>query len=196
MKKRLIFALVAFGIVMVYFVISLCIAFVNYKNNTKVWDELNYKGLIYNQHNYDDIAFGVGDMSKNGCGASAIYNILRLDGKYVALPEIIKKLDINGENFMGLLGTHPYAIKSVLSQYGYKVKYHFNSDNFEEKAKNSRHSIFVYIKKNGGHYQLMTDYNEESNEFQLYNSTKRSDMQSLIENNDKAIKFLITVNKK
>ena len=62
MKKRLIFALVAFGIVMVYFVISLCIAFVNYKNNTKVWDELNYKGLIYNQHNYDDIAFGVGDM--------------------------------------------------------------------------------------------------------------------------------------
>ena len=135
-------------------------------------------------------------MSKNGCGASAIYNILRLDGKYVALPEIIKKLDINGENFMGLLGTHPYAIKSVLSQYGYKVKYHFNSDNFEEKAKNSRHSIFVYIKKNGGHYQLMTDYNEESNEFQLYNSTTRSDMQSLIENNDKAIKFLITVNKK
>ena len=42
----------------------------------------------------------------------------------------------------------------------------------------------------------MTDYNEESNEFQLYNSTTRSDMQSLIEKNDKAIKFLITVNKK
>ena len=196
MRKKWILGVVAFGITLVYFLASIVISLVNYKKNTEVWEALGYTGLIYNQHAYEDISFGAGTMAKNGCAASCVYNILRLDGKYVPLPDIIKKFDVGGENLMGILGTHPYAIKSILSQYGYKAKFHLKSEKFEDLAKQSRYAILLYIRKTGGHFQLMTDYNKFTNEFQLYNMTRRCSMQQLLDEKGDGFKMLITVNLK
>lgn len=187
------------SVILLVFGTDMVLLNINYKKNNEIWQERGEPTLIYDQHQYEDIKYGAGNIAKNGCGVCSIYNILYLDGKYVPLPDIIKKIYMFGNIGFGLAGARPSAVMDVLKQYGYEVHYYFNTKQFDDLAKNSKYSIYLYWgkTKNGiiGHYQLMTNYNEGTNDYQLYSPYYRSTMQKLLDYSKKCcIKVLITVN--
>ena len=99
MKKVILWTFtIIFFILLISHIFCLILSNVNFKKNSNIWEELNYTGIIYNQHNFGDLKYGLGDIAKNGCGAVAVYNILILEGKYKPLPEVIKYFDNSNEN--------------------------------------------------------------------------------------------------
>lgn len=200
MKKfLLIFSIITISVISIMTVFDVIVMNINYSYNMQIWEEKNYSGVIYKQSDFPDIKFGVGNVAKNGCGAVSIYNILALDNKPEKLPDIIKKLDVFGETAFGLLGAKPFSVINILKQYGYKVKYSFNTNDFDSLAQNSRYAIYLYIGQTKdvvtGHYQLLTDYNKETQQYQLYSPYYQSTMSNLLEYTEGCfIKVLITVN--
>lgn len=200
MKKfLLILVIVVMSVVGIMLGFDIVLANINYSQNMKVWGEIETPQIIYYQQDYKNIKFGLGDIANNGCGACSVYNILYLDNKYVPLPDIVKKLDVFGETGFGLLGAKPFSIINILKQYGYSVNYSFRTNDFNDLAKNSRYSIYLYVGKTkggmAGHYQLLTDYDEQKDNYQLYSPYYRNSMQNLLDYSQECfIKVLITVN--
>lgn len=186
--------LVCLCLVIISFPFCAVLANVNYKTNSEYWNELNYKGIVYNQHNYEEMKYGLGDIAKNGCGAIAVYNILVLENKYKPLPEIIRYFDNSNEIVFGILGTNPFSIMNYMNAIGYKARAHFNVNSFKEEAINSKYSILVYFNFNGGHYQLIYDYNESEDTFHFINSTIKMPIEHILNNTNDCFRVLITIN--
>lgn len=198
-KFLLISAIVVLSLILLVFGTDLVLLNVNHKKNVEAWQGRGEPTIIYDQHEYEDIEYGAGNIAKNGCGPCSIYNILYLDDRYVALPDIIKKIYMFGNIGFGLAGARPSAVIDVLKQYGYEVRYYFDTKKFDDLAKNSRYVIYLYVGKTKsgmvGHYQLMTDYNEETGDYQLYSPYYRTTMQNLLDYSKGCfVKMLITVN--
>lgn len=141
-------------------------AFSQYDHNMKLWE--TYQGDIINdQHLFEAYKYGFGNVSKNGCGSIAIYNVLKLNGKDANLPDIIKKMQIMGLPAWGLLGTSPYKVVWGLRSYGYNVKYSFKTKDFEKIASEHDFSIYCYIHFNYGHYMVLTPNDDQT--FTMYN---------------------------
>lgn len=192
MKKFLIWSFVVIASLILFshiFCFVLCN--VNYKKNMKVWEELNYTGIIYDQSEWDDFKYGLGTVAKNGCGAIAVYNILVLENKYKPFPEIIKYFDNDNENIFGLLGTNPFAVKSYLKKQGYKTKIYFKEKNFKDAAINSKYAILMYVNWEYGHFQLLYDYDGQ---YFKENPKYKIDFDKLMESKKNFFKLLITVN--
>ena len=171
------------------------VAGINLKHNTKVWNELNYQGIIYNQHNFKNLKYGFGNIASNGCGAVAVYNILVLENRYKPFPQIINYFDKYGENVFGILGTNPIALILLLKYYGYKVNFSLNSSKFNNMAKNSKYSILLNVNSEYGHYELLYNYNETDETYVTINSYGKSTMSNLLKNYKNNLLVLITVNK-
>ena len=198
-KFLLISAIVVLSLILLVFGTDLVLLNVNHKKNVEAWQGIGEPTIIYDQHEYEDIKYGAGNIAKNGCGPCSIYNILYLDDRYVALPDIIKNIYMFGNIGLGLAGARPSAVIDVLKQYGYEVRYYFDTKKFEDLAKSSRYVIYLYVGKTKsgtvGHYQLMTDYNEEIGDYQLYSPYYRTIMQNLLDYSKCCfVKMLITVN--
>lgn len=99
-KVVAILLIVVFSLVAILKLTTVFVSIVNYKINNKKWND--GIGIIYDQHldNIKDYRYGFGTIGENGCGAVAIYNIMCLENKKVALPKIIKSMD-NGQIFLG-----------------------------------------------------------------------------------------------
>ena len=195
MKKILtIIFLICFNLFAISHSFSVILANCNYINNNKIWNDLNYNGIIYSQGNYEELKYGVGNIAANGCGAIAVYNILVLENKYKPLPKIIKYFDTYNEVLYGVLGTNPFSIINYMNSIGYKAKAHLNVKNFKEQAVKSKYSILVYFNLNGGHYQLMYDYNVNNDTFKFINSTTTRPLEILLQNTNDCFRALITIN--
>lgn len=195
MKKLLsILLLICFGLIVISHTFCLFLANSNYKYNNEFWNQSNYTGLIYNQHEYTNMKYGLGSIAKNGCGAVAVYNILVLENKYEPLPEIVKYFDNSNEVFYGILGTNSFSIVRYMKKKGYEANIYFNYKNFKEKAVNSKYSILMYFNLKGGHFQLMYNYNENSDAFNFINTTTTMPFETLLDKTSNCFRLLITVN--
>ena len=145
----------------------------NYNHNVVAWKEYNYDGIINDQHDFANLRFGFGNISDNGCGAVAVYNILKLEGQNPYFPDIIREFDMFGQNAFGLGGAKPRKVISVLKENGFSVKFTFDHNKFESLAQNSKYAIYLYYGMENnvpfGHYQLM--YNFDGAKFQTINIT-------------------------
>lgn len=186
--------LICFSLFAISHTFCVVLSNVNYKINNEIWINLNYKGIIYNQSNYETMKYGVGTIAKNGCGAISVYNILVLENKYKPLPEIIKYFDKSNENLYGILGTNPFAIMNYMNSQGYKTNFYLNSENFKSNAINSKYSILIYFNLNGGHFQLFYNYNESNNTFQFINTTTKQSLEILLDRTKDCFRALITIN--
>lgn len=193
MRRFILYSvLIIFSIFTISHVFGVILSYNNFKINDKIWNELEYKGIIYNQHDYKSLKFGLGDVALNGCGAVAVYNILVLEDKYIPFSEIIKYFDNNNENLYGILGTNPFSIMTFMKNKGYKVNAYLNSNDFKTASINSKYSIMFYINFNGGHYQLLHNYDGE--QFELINITVKMSMEQLLEKTNDCFRVLITIN--
>lgn len=184
--------IILFSIVAIWELTTFFVSFFNYKTNCKKWND--GIGIIYDQHldNIKDYRYGFGTIGENGCGAVAIYNIMCLENKKVALPKIIKSMD-NGQFFFGLLGTRPTRILSYLKKKGFDAQLHEDKSKFEALSQDSKYCIYIYVGKSGGHYTLLV-HNSDSETFRSINPrgiTTMSDMME--ENQNKFINLLITI---
>ena len=190
-----ILTFVFLGIVISYFMAGIVISEINYKHNVKAWEEYPHNQIISHQSQLPNIKFGIGDMPGNGCGALSIYHILLMEDKYVPLPDIIREMDIYGENVFGLFGTNPLAFSYYLEKKGFEVDAHLNPEKFDEVAKESKYSVLMYFSLQWGHFQLLTNYEEATGEYQLYNVTKKQTMENLLaETNASFLRVLFTIN--
>lgn len=184
--------IILFSIVAIWELTTFFVSFFNYKTNCKKWDDST--GIIYNQHldGIKDYKYGFGTIEKNGCGAIAVYNIMCLENKKVALPDIIKSMD-GGQFFFGLLGTKPTQILSYLKNHGFDAQLHEDKSKFEELSRDSKYCIYIYVGKTGGHYTLLIN-NGESEEMRSINPRGITTMSDIMEENkNKLINLLITV---
>ena len=184
--------IILFSIVAIWELTTFFVSFFNYKTNCKKWDDST--GIIYNQHldGIKDYKYGFGTIGKNGCGAIAVYNIMCLENKKVALPDIIKSMD-SGQFFFGLLGTKPTKILSYLKNHGFDAQLHEDKSKFEELSRDSKYCIYIYVGKTGGHYTLLIN-SGESEEMHSINPRGITTMSDIMEENkNKLINLLITV---
>lgn len=184
--------IILFSIVAIWEFTTFFVSFFNYKTNCKKWDDST--GIIYNQHldGIKDYKYGFGTIGKNGCGAIAVYNIMCLENKKVALPDIIKSMD-GGQFFFGLLGTKPTQILSYLKNHGFDAQLHEDKSKFEELSRGSKYCIYIYVGKTGGHYTLLIN-SGESEEMRSINPRGITTMSDIMEENkNKLINLLITV---
>ena len=170
-----------FAIIIIIFVgIFSCIhtinkinSIINYTHNTTVWKEYNHIGVISDQSDFENLKYGFGNISANGCGAISVYNIMVLENRAIPLPDVIKQFDLNGENLLGFAGTKPTKIIDFLRMYGFNVNYSLVKSQFKSIAEKSKYSIYIYVGNyNGqifGHYQLM--YNFDGEKFDTLNTT-------------------------
>lgn len=194
MKKVILWTFtIIFSMLLVSNVFCMILASSNYKHNCKVWKDLNYTGIIYNQSEWGDFNYGLGDVAKNGCGAIAVYNILVLENKYKPFPEIIKYFDNGNENIFGILGTNPFGIMSFMKNEGYKVNAYLKASDFKTAAINSKYAIIMYLNFEYGHFELLYDYNEQGDYF-FVNPSRRIDLDRLLESKKEFFKVLITIN--
>ena len=102
--------------------------------------------------------------------------------------------DNSNEIVFGILGTNPFSIMNYMNAIGYKARAHFNVNSFKEEAINSKYSILVYFNFNGGHYQLIYDYNESEDTFHFINSTIKMPIEHILNNTNDCFRVLITIN--
>lgn len=190
-KVIVIFVIFFTSIIIINFCFNVSFAFGQYNHNLEQWNNNSYK-LITKQYELKNYKYGFGNVADNGCGAIAIYNILSLDGKNVTFPEVIKKVALNGFPLFGYLGTFPHTVIHILNSFGYKTSVSFDTQNFDEIAKNHKYNIFCYISTTYGHYELAYDFN--GTDFQFVNPTIRTTFFNEVEDADDCFfKALITV---
>lgn len=155
--------------------------------------EVTDLGLILDQKEYGDVDFGAfGNVADNGCGAVAIYNILKLDQKDVELTSIINELGA-AKILWGVAGTAPTGITKYFKSKGYETKIVANKNNFESTLKKYKYGIYCYWTVTGGHYEVIYDYNNNDGKWQILNPTYRSSIGDLNEQYKWYVKFLICV---
>ena len=182
-------------ILTVNFGCSLILSAINYSKNNNILQLNPIQGTITNQWDYEDYNYGFGNVGANGCGAVAIYNILYLENKNPNFAQIVRSMDIYGQLFFGCLGTNPLGVFIYLKSCGYDVGMSTNQEDFENLAKQSKYSILSYWSLHGGHYQLMYDYKDYSNTFQVVNPNYRVSMQEeLSKLINYPFKILFTIN--
>ncbi|HAJ77952.1 MAG TPA: hypothetical protein DCO89_02675 [Clostridiales bacterium] len=171
-------------------------AYDNYNKNVEIWKEYNYDGIIHDQWDFEKLHYGFGDVGANGCGAVSVYNILKLEGRDADFPKIIKQFDLVGENVFGIGGSKPSRVIRVLKSYGFNVSYTIKQSKFEEMAKNSKYSIFVYFGINGltpfGHYQLF--YGFDGEKFTTINISGKYTFEEIINEPNTFFRMMICVN--
>lgn len=191
-KVVAILLIVVFSLVAILKLTTVFVSIVNYKINNKKWNDSI--SIIYDQHldNIKDYRYGFGTIGENGCGAVAIYNIMCLENRKVALPKIIKNMD-NGQMFFGLLGTKPTRILSYLKKQGFDAQLHEDKSKFEALSQDSKYCIYIYVGKSGGHYTLLIN-SGESEEMRSINPRGITTMSDIMEENKKKlINLLITI---
>lgn len=170
--------------------------FINYDHNKQVWQEYNHSGIISNQHDFEKLYFGFGNIAKNGCGAISVYNILCMENKEPDLPNIIRQFDLNGENIFGLGGSKPFRVISVLKSYGFDVNYTLNKNKFSDIAQNSKYCIYLYFgfynNTPFGHYQLF--YNFDGEKYDTINITGKYTLDEILDVEGTIFTMMIGVN--
>ncbi len=80
-------------------------------------------GYIEDQSKYSDMAYGAKQLSYNGCGLIATYNVIfHLTGSYdIDFPTIIKTFENDGIILNGYFGTSMVAIRDYFNKKGYKA---------------------------------------------------------------------------
>lgn len=118
-----------------------------------------------------------GSIANNGCGAIAITNVCLMDDmENINLDEIIKRnlAKQSGVVLGGALGTNPMAIKRVLEDLGFKVRYLGSWRNLEQ-VKLFKYFIvlytWVYNRQLGMHYQAGRVLSD--GQFELFNPYRK-----------------------
>lgn len=90
-------------------------------------------GYIEDQHNYQDMSYGVSTMMHAGCEIFAVYNALyTINGKHtIPLPDMIREFEQGGMVLSGRFGTSPKALVQYLNRKGYKTEMVFGNDDFD-----------------------------------------------------------------
>lgn len=201
-KGKRVFKIVVVSIlsvVLVHCVLTLYFAFSNYSYNSQI--EIEEKVIVEQYFKpYGDFKYGgLGNVDDNGCGAVAVYNIMKISGKDVKFADVVRYFDVNGTFAYGKLGTRPSKIISYLRMYGFDVGYAFLEENFSNLAKKSKYAIYVYVGKIndvlGGHYHLLTDYDSKTGKYKSINPSGYVTFSDLSELTKECIfKMLIYVN--
>lgn len=189
---------VVLSMVLVHCCLTLYFALSNYNYNSQIEIE---EGVIFNQSKkpYGDFRYGgLGNVDANGCGAVAVYDIMKMKDKNIEFADVVRYFDVNGNFAYGLLGTRPSRVISYLRRYGFDVGYAFMEENFDQLAKQSEFAIFLYVGKVngqlGGHYHLLTDYNHRTGKYQSINPSGYASFKELFEMTEECFfKMLIYV---
>ena len=80
-------------------------------------------GYIEDQSKYSDMAYGAKQLSYNGCGLIATYNVIfHLTGSYdIDFPTIVKTFENDGIILNGYFGTSMVAIRDYFNKKGYRA---------------------------------------------------------------------------
>ena len=91
-------------------------------------------GFIEKQESFWDMKYGAYNLSENGCGLIATYNVLHdLTGKdYINFPLIIDSLEKDGIILSGLFGTSMVAIEEYFKKNGFKTKFSTKKENYDK----------------------------------------------------------------
>lgn len=200
-KKGLkITAVIVLSMVLIHYSLTLYFALSNFAYNSQIVID---EKVIEEQHfkPYGDFKYGgLGNVDDNGCGAVAVYNILKMTGKDVKFADVVKYFDVAGNFAYGKLGTRPSKMISYLRERGFEVGYAFLEENFDQIAKKSKFSIYVYIGKFsdgnwGGHYHLLTSYSSKTGKYKSINPSGYVSFSQLFDmTNQCFFKMLIYVN--
>ena len=127
---------------------------------------------------YKDYTFGsAGNFADNGCLIIAMYNALISLGDFWSPAELELFVDSNlGTILGGIMGGRPSMIPAFFTNAGYSVTYHgFLPDTNEiEKIMKTTNGptiiLYFYVRKEGigGHY-IMMEYDQQSNDYLMYN---------------------------
>ncbi|MFA6859966.1 MAG: hypothetical protein WCR30_01090 [Clostridia bacterium] len=196
-KKKGSFAKFLFGFIIFLIIssvlVSTALSFLNYSTNQKAFENFGYfdeNGFINEQSELTNFKFGFSSFDTNGCGSIALYNVLKLANKTETLPNIIKQMDLYGQNAFGYLGTNPVSMVFYLRSKGIDASITFNKSEFNSFASTSNASIFCSLSFSGGHYQVL--HSENEGVFQTLNPKSSKTMQELLAETDTSfLHFLI-----
>ena len=174
MKKAL---LIILSFIFLIVAVSVTVSEINYSSNIKAEKSFaNFEdGYINSQGSTNEFNYGFFHSRYNGCGWIATFNVCKYLGIEVSISEIIRAYDLYGTNFFGSLGTNPFAIMWYLQSKGLNVGISAKSEKFDELARNSDVSIFVYYGFQGGHYQMLVPTTD--NMYTFYNPLETHTMQ-------------------
>ena len=138
----------------------------------------NNKGYIEDQHNYNDMSFGMKPLSANGCGLIAIYNVLYYFTKNenINFASIIRDLEYDGIVLGGLFGTSMKAIDDYFRKIGYRTKSSSNIRDYDKIGRETDASILTIYNNaynifQGLHFIAIT---KERGKYFVHNNGERS----------------------
>jgi|LGVF01.2.fsa_nt_gb hypothetical protein len=203
-KKRiaLIISIVVFVTAVLIF--PMYLASTNYAGNKEAllsFTGYDSNGYIQNQRLTEVFEYGVTSADRTSCGPIATFNALtylKKEGHYddeVDLAKIIKYYDQGGAIAYSMLGTNPLAIIGYFKLRGFDVDVTLDKDKFDEKAKETKVSIILYLSKKlrYGHYQ-MVHKNEGLETLTFYNPSSTRTMDSYVNNRYDDYMALFSIN--
>lgn len=187
--SRLIKAVVAIispVVAVVVHIVEESYAISNYKHNQTLDNQVEKFINGQGRSPYSKFKFGIKEMSENGCGPIATYNVMRLLtnlGKIKNMPkfsDIIYDIErLSGTLLFGQFGEDPTSIKEYFSNNGISSKAYTNHNDFDNalsKMEDTQHAILCFwTNKNqipgNAHYVAVTNNhdNESQSKYKVYN---------------------------
>jgi uncharacterized protein YukE len=172
------------------------------RDNYQFNSGFTFSDFIYSQKKDPTASLKMGYFTGdyNGCGWVSTYNAGVILGQDFQPADIIKYFDSRGGALVdGAFGVNPLAIKMYLNSQGIKANLYNLPSNVDERIKDSKVSILMYVHESGGHY-IAIEY--VGGEYYAYNNDPRwtttpqpiPSIENWLEENDKYwAAFLITV---
>ena len=117
-------------------------------------------GYIEDQHNYEDMYYGIKTIAYSGCEIIATYNAIYFLTKdeNISFPKMIEDFEIDGICLFGVFGTDPLSIEKYLKKKGYNTTSSYNKEEYDNIGK--KYDVFI-----------MTFYNNKYNIFDMIHTT-------------------------
>jgi hypothetical protein len=104
------------------FSVGLVIAAINYANNKELDENAvldKETGLIEYQGLCVAWKAGISNLKVSGCGYIAVYNYMKVAGKYMKLADVVFEFDVNStENIFSVFGVNPYEFPVFFMAHG------------------------------------------------------------------------------
>ena len=138
----------------------------------------NNGGYIEDQHNYEDMKYGIKTIAYSGCEIIATYNAIYFLTKdeNISFPKMIEAFEKDGILLYGAFGTSPHSIEKYLKSKGYNTRSSCNKDEYDNIGES--YDVFIITFYNNK-YNIMdmihtTAITKENGNFHIHNNGNNS----------------------